>query len=162
MTFRDNISYAARLALAAAVAILTFAIVAHAAQTLTTPNAALIAYNLGQNASQQITLPSNVTVLVMGSDLDFAGTGDRGVGQANLVRNSVEATLTWVAFDFTLISSGSGSGFTVGDSHNVIVPILSLDRVGYVHVRSTVGNNIEIVNADTTTPGHKGSVTMVW
>jgi hypothetical protein len=162
MARHDKVSRSFSLLLAGAVAILAFAVVAHAAQTLTTPNAVLIAYNLGPNANLSINLPSNETVLVMGSDLDFAGTGDRGIGQANLVRNSVEGTLTWVEFDYTVIVFGGGSGLTTGDSHGTIVPILSLDRVGYVYVRSTISNNIEIVNTDSKNPGHKGSLTMIW
>jgi len=149
--------------LAGVVGIVTLAVVGHAAQTFTTPNAAFIPYNLGQDSGLPITLPSNQTVLVMGGDTDFAGNGDRGVGQATLVRNSVDGTLTWVSFDHEFVTAlGNGGGLAAGDTHNQVVPVFYLDQQALVVVESSSTNNIQIVNTDSTTSGHKGNVTMIW
>ena len=157
MTRRDKISRAGSLLLAGIVVIVAFAVAAHAAQTFTTPNAAFISYslNIGE-VSSPITLPSNVTVHVMGCDLDFAETGDRGVGQATLVRNSVIAAITWVSSSIgdTFVSSGDfASPFGEWE-------VFYLDANHLVFVAATA-SNLKIANTDSNF-GHKGNLTMIW
>src|SRR5262249_44736186 len=69
--------------LATVVAIVTCLAVANATQTVTTPNAAFISFNLAAGTnSAAITPASNRAVLVMGCDTDG---GDQGVGQVSLL-----------------------------------------------------------------------------
>src|SRR5712692_9604251 len=150
MTRRDKISRAGSLLLAGIVVTVAFAVVAHAAQTFTTPNAAFISYslNIGE-VSSPITLPSNVTVHVMGCDLDFAETGDGGVGQATVVRNCVIGTMRW-------ISSSWDANFEEGQvggpgSFVVFYP----DTNHLVYVAATT-STLEIANSDSHF-GHNGN-----
>src|SRR6266571_2172148 len=69
--------------MATVVAIITSIVVANATQTITTPNAAFITYNLAPNTnSAAITPVTNKSVLVMGC---CTAVSDQGVGQVSLL-----------------------------------------------------------------------------
>src|SRR5215471_4324536 len=73
----------AAMVLAAIVAIVTSAVVANATQTITTPNAAFISYNLNPGAdTSPITPATNRSVLVMGC---CTYVSDESVGQVTLL-----------------------------------------------------------------------------
>ncbi len=76
-------SRAGTLMLAALVAVLTLAVGVHAAQTITTPNAAEVKYDLtaGEN-SAAVTPVASTPVLVMGVQ---NSQGYRGVGQVAML-----------------------------------------------------------------------------
>src|SRR5215472_14910809 len=77
--------------LATVVAIITCLAVANATQTITTPNAAFISYNLnGAANSASITPASSRSVLVMGC---CTTANDQGVGQVPLLRIPSFATI---------------------------------------------------------------------
>src|SRR5438874_4411390 len=80
--------------LATVVAIITSIVVANATQTITTPNAAFISYNLAANAnSAAITPVTNKSVLVMG-----CCTNGGGVGQVSLL-HSPSTGISWVGLE---------------------------------------------------------------
>src|SRR5262245_17777307 len=73
----------AAMLLATVVTIITSAVVANATQTITTPNAAFISYNLTVGASSAAITPvTNKSVLVMGC---CTVSGAQGVGQVSLL-----------------------------------------------------------------------------
>src|SRR5438309_3631557 len=82
--------------MATVVAIITSIVVANATQTITTPNAAFISYNLATNTSSAaITPATNRSVLVMGC---VTTLGQPGVGQVSLLHfpsNGIE----WVGLE---------------------------------------------------------------
>src|SRR5262245_40576948 len=91
--------------LATVVAIITCMAVANATQTITTPNAVNIPYNLAPGAnSAAITPVSNKPVLVIGCCTTFAVSGlPAGVGQVNLLHiqasGAVPAFFAWFGLD---------------------------------------------------------------
>src|SRR5215467_499318 len=82
--------------LATVVAIITCLAVANATQTITTPNAVKITYNLAAGASSAAITPvTNASVLIMGC---CTTSGDVGVGQVSLVR--IPSTLLdWAGYE---------------------------------------------------------------
>ena len=95
MIMRDQkSSRAAAMLLATIVAIITCLAVANAAQTITTPNAAFITYNLAPGAnSAAITPATNKSVLVMGCCTTPAYWG---VGHVSLL-HIPSVGIEWVA-----------------------------------------------------------------
>src|SRR2546421_12599395 len=80
--------------MATVVAIITSMVVANATQTITTPNAAFISYNLAAGTnSAPITPASNRSVLVMG-----CCTTLQGVGQVSLL-HSLSVGIFWVGLE---------------------------------------------------------------
>src|SRR5437868_10176568 len=116
--------------LATVVAIITSVVVANATQTITTPNAAFISYNLAPGAnSAAITPATNKSVLVMGC---CTSGGDQSVGQVSLF-HIPSGGMVWVglqSYPATAITSGTSS--TQG---SVIVSIDS-NFVVYIEVNS--------------------------
>src|SRR5262249_44361374 len=83
--------------LAIVVAIITCLAVANATQTITTPNAAFISYNLAAGGnSAAITPATNRSVLVMACRTSFTSGGVIGVGHVNLL-HTPSVGMTWLA-----------------------------------------------------------------
>src|SRR6266446_811663 len=81
--------------LATVVAIITSMVVANATQTITTPNATFISYNLASGAnSAAITPATNRSVLVMGCNTN----GNLGVGQVSLLHGPSNG-IAWVGLE---------------------------------------------------------------
>ena len=146
---------------ATVVAIITSAVVANATQTITTPNAAFISYNLATGAnSAAITPATDKSVHVMGC---CTTSGERAVGQVSLMHSSISpGCMTWEGLE----SSGMVStAFT--QSSGCLTPTAAMHVVfiDYNHVvdieLASGGNTIFVHNAG----GFgtvAGNVTLVW
>lgn len=148
----DRILRPARLALAALVATLTLAVLVHATQTITTPNATVVNYSLAAGASSvAITPPANQSVLVMGVQ---TALGFRGTGHVTLLRIP-GSFLEWVGLDSPNFA-GITSGFSgVAGTHIVYI---SWNKEVDLQVASTDTFIIHNANSITMT----GNVTMIW
>ena len=138
--------------MATVVAIITSMVVANATQTITTPNAAFIAYSLAFGAnSAPITPATNRSVLVIGCCTTF---DNEGVGQVSLLH--IPSTLmTWVGLESpssAAITSGrSATAAThivfIDDAHQVVIEVASADtiRVHNYSLDATVAANVTLV-----------------
>jgi len=140
--------------LATVVAIITSIVVAHATQTITTPNAAFISYNLATGSSSApITPVTNRAVLVMGC----CTTAGVGVGQVSLQHNS--SVLSWTGLESPTSASG-GATITSGADDVAGHHIVYIDEPHQVDIRTASANTILIQNASTGTMA--GNVTLIW
>jgi len=136
--------------LATVVAVVTCLAVANATQTITTPNAAFISYNLaGFGNSAAITPATNRSVLVMGS----CTTGSASwVGQASLV-HIPSFIIAWVGLD-------SNGGNTSGRSGIAGTHIVYLDFMHFVDIQTASADTIRVHNDSPAT--FAGNVTLIW
>ena len=134
--------------LATVVAILTCVAVANATQTITTPNAVKITYNLAAGASSAaITPATNTSVLVMG-----CCTSIGGVGHVSLL-HIPSVVIDWVGVESTgTITQGHG---TVAGIHIVYI---DFDHV--VDIQTASADTIRVHNGYTVTLA--GNVTLIW
>jgi hypothetical protein len=141
--------------LATVVVIITSMVVANATQTITTPNAAFISYNLAIGAhSAAITPASNRSVLVMG-----CCTNNTGVGQVSLL-HIPSTQIEWVGLESTCGGSCT-SAITQGLSATAGTHIVYIDFQHTVDIQVASADTILIHN------GHPfqtvtGNVTLVW
>jgi len=142
----------ARVLLACAVAIATFAVVASAVQTVVTPNAALVSYNLAAGAVSGPIFPAaNTSVLVMGTQL---AVGFRGIGQVTLLRIPGNF-LEWVGLDST-----AGAAITQGFSGAAGTKIVFIDFSHQVRLEVASTDSFRVNNLST--GARFGNVTMIW
>jgi hypothetical protein len=149
----EKVSRIAGLISAAMVATLTCAVAAHAVQTITTANAATIAYNLAAGGnSAPITPPANLPVFVMGDEtvVGCVGSSDMTVvnsaGQANaLVWNGLES---------------AGGGLTAGINAVFGVHMMFID--GCHTVQLEVNNATSFIVHNGNGVVQKGNVTEIW
>ena len=135
--------------MATVVAIITSIVVANATQTITTPNAAYITYNLTANTnSAPITPATNRAVLVMG-----CCTTSGGVGQVSLL-HTAGVGMTWVGLNMGTSTTG---GFRNGTPGTHIVWI---DGDHGVDIRVASADTILIHNGEGST--RTGNVTLIW
>jgi len=140
--------------LAAVVAIITSAVVANATQTITTPNAAFIAYNLAGGAnSAAITPATNRSVQVMGC---CTTGGFQGVGQVSLL-HVPGGGMQWVGLES---HSLGGSTITEGFAANVGTHIVYINFLQTVEIQTAGIDTIRIHNGEATT--RAGNVTLIW
>ena len=120
--------------MATVVAIITSMVVANATQTITTPNAAFITYNLVVGAdSAAITPATNRSVLVMGC---CTSNGFQGVGQVSLF-HIPSGGMVWTGVEpYGTASITQGSSSTAGthivfidNSHAVEIQVASADTI---------------------------------
>jgi hypothetical protein len=138
--------------LATVVAIITSVVVANATQTITTPNAAFISYNLAGGAnSAPITPATNKSVLVMGC---CNTAGRQGVGQVSLL-HLPSAGMEWVGLE-----SYSGAAITQGATATVGDHIVYIDNFHELDIQVASADTIRIHNGDIAT--RAGNVTLVW
>ena len=144
--------------LATVVAIITCLAVANATQTITTPNAAFISYNLAGGAnSAAITPAASRAVLVMGC----CTTGEQGVGQVSLLHipsGQFTGFIEWAGLESpapggSVITSSGGS--SMAGTHIVCISF-------------HCGVEIQVASADTIRIHNSsggvlaGNVTLVW
>jgi len=140
------------MVLAAIVAIVTSAVVANATQTITTPNAAFISYNLNPGAdTSPITPATNRSVLVMGC-CTSSTSGVVGVGQVNLLHTPIVG-MTWVAHGMDGFSEGIG--ISTMEAH-----ITYIDNFHQVDIRVESADTILVHNGAST--ARAGNVTLIW
>ena len=137
--------------MAIVVVIITSIVAANATQTITTPNAAFIAYNLAAGAnSAPITPATNRSVLVMGC---CTTSVFYGVGQVSLLSTGVG--IEWVGLE-----SWSAAAITSGGSSIAGTHIVFIDNVHVVDIRVASADTILIHNGASST--RAGNVTLVW
>jgi len=138
--------------LATVVAIITSIVVANATQTISTPNAAFISYNLAGGAnSAPITPATNRWVLVGGCCTTGANPG---VGQVSLLH--IPSTLIeWVGLE-----SPTGAAITSGSSTVAGTHIVYIDGFQTVDIEVNSADTIRVHNGAATT--RAGNVTLVW
>jgi hypothetical protein len=134
------------------VAIITSIVAANATQTITTPSAAFISYNLAAGAySAAITPATNRWVLVGGC---CTTSPDEGVGQVSLLH--VPSTkMVWVGLDSeypaAIVSSDNGAP----GAH-----IVWIDLAHTVDIQTASADTIRVHNGS---PGTRaGNVTLIW
>ena len=143
--------------LATVVVIITCLAVANATQTITTPNAAFISYNLAAGVnSATITPVTNRPVLVM-----FCNTGAPGLTGQNTLVGQVSLLhipswfIQWFGFESVSIPTlTSGLGGLVGRH------IVWLDGAQRVDIQVASADTIRVHNGNSLTEA--GNVTLVW
>lgn len=140
------------LLLAAVVAMVALSISMHATQTITTPNAAKVTYNLAAGASSTAVNPvESVPVLVMGVQNNL---GYRGVGQVSML-HVPSSFLEW-----TGIESPASAALTSGFSGTAGTHIVYLDYSHLVDIQVASTDTFLIHNANTI--AMSGVVTLIW
>jgi hypothetical protein len=142
----------ATMLLAVIIATVTCAVIAQATQTITTPNAAFISYNLAAGANSAAIFPAaNQSVLVMGTctTLNF-----RGVGHVTMLRIPANF-LEWVGLEST-----AGSAITQGFSGVVGTHILYLDFAHQVDIEVNTTDSFRVHNGAAAV--RTGNVTLIW
>jgi hypothetical protein len=138
----------AAILVATVVAIITSVVVANATQTVTTPNAAFITYNLNPGTSSAAITPAiNRSVLVMGC----CTNSTEGVGHVSLVHTP--GFILWSGSDFA-------TGPTRGSSLAAGTHIVYINGLQNVDIQTASADTILIHNAHTLT--HAGNVTLIW
>ena len=136
------------------VAIITSMVVANATQTITTPNAAFISYNLAGGAnSAPITPAANRSVLVMGC---CTTSNDPGVGQVCLL-HIPSREMAWVGLESYNGGAVATTGYITGGAGTHIVFI---DAVHSVDIQVASADTIRVHNGAGLTLA--GNVTLVW
>jgi hypothetical protein len=140
------------LALTACVAVIALNIGVHATQTITTPNAAKVTYNLAAGASSAAVNPvENTPVLVMGVQTNL---GYRGVGQVSML-HIASSFLEWAG-----IESPASATITSGFSGTAGTHIVYLDYSHLVDIQVASTDTFIIHNANTIAMA--GVVTLIW
>ncbi len=136
--------------MATVVAIITSMVVANAAQTITTPNAAFISYSLAAGAnSAAITPVTSKSVLVMG-----CCTTQAGVGQVSLF-HIPGGGIEWVGLE-----SYSPAAITSGQSATPGFHIVFIDDFHQVDIQLATADTIRVHNGSAAT--QTGNVTLIW
>jgi len=140
--------------LATVVAIITCLAVANATQTITTPNAVKITYNLAAGTnSAAITPASNTSVLVMACCTSFASGGVIGVGHMSLL-HTPSVGMTWLA-------NGMEGGEEIGIGTSATgFHITFIDDLLQVGIEVASADTIRIHNGSAGT--RTGNVTLIW
>ncbi|MHB8218014.1 MAG: hypothetical protein ACYDDS_18225 [Candidatus Sulfotelmatobacter sp.] len=148
----SKFSRVSRLLLAGLVAVVALNIGMHATQTITTPNASKVVYNLAAGASSAAVNPvENLPVLVMGVQNNL---GYRGVGQVSML-HIASSFLEW-----TGIESPASAAITSGFSGTAGTHILYLDYSHLVDIQVASTDTFIIHNANTI--AMSGVVTLIW
>jgi len=141
-----------RLLVCGSVAVVTLTILAHAVQTVVTPNGLYVTYNLPAGATSAAVTPApNTPVLVMGVQTNL---GYRGVGEVTLMRvpsNFLEWSGLESPYSATITSGYSGTPGT---------HIVYLDYSHLVDIQVKTTDSFVIHNANTIAMA--GHVTLVW
>ncbi len=148
----SNFSRVTTLLLAGFVAVVALNIGMHATQTITTPNASKVTYNLNAGASSTAVNPAeSVPVLVMGVQNNL---GYRGVGQVSLL-HVPSSFLEW-----TGIESPAAAAITSGFSGTAGTHIVYLDYSHLVDIQVASTDTFIIHNANTIAMA--GVVSLIW
>ena len=149
-----TITRVAQLLLTGVVATLTLAIVAHATQTITVPNAVSVSYALAAGGnSGAITPVADAPVLVMGVQ---TAVGNRGVGHVTMLRPTVAPNfLEWVGLEST-----AGAVITQGFSGALGTHIVYLDFSHTVDIEVNTPTSFRIHNGNAA--AQTGVVRLIW
>jgi hypothetical protein len=148
----QRFSRPAAVLVAVVIATLTSAVVAKATQTITTPNAAFVSYNLAAGANGAAIFPAaNQSVLVMGTctTLNF-----RGVAQVSMLRIP-GSFLEWVGLE-----SHAGAAITQGFSGVAGTHIVFLDFSHQVDIQVNTTDSFRVHNGAAAV--RAGNVTLIW
>ena len=138
--------------MATGVVIITSMVVANATQTITTPNAVKITFNLAPNTdSAAITPASNTSVLAMGC---CTTVGYQGVGQASLL-HIPNTFIVWTGYDSFSPITFSGGFSSAPGAH-----IVYIDFNHQVDIQINSADAIRIHNGSAGT--RAGNVTLIW
>ena len=138
--------------LATVVAVITSMVAANATQTITTPNAAFISFNLAVGAnSAPITPATNRSVLVMGCCTTSVA---ESVGQVSLLV-APNSYIFWVGLNSTY-----PAGITQGLSITPGAHIVWIDYYHRVDIEVASADAIRVHNGNVTT--QTGNVTLIW
>jgi hypothetical protein len=149
---QSRLSRVSKLLLAAAVATVAVSISMHATQTVVTPNASKISYNLVAGGNSASVNPAeNTPVLVMGVQNDL---GYRGVGQVSML-HVPSSFLEW-----TGIESPAAAAITSGFSASAGTHIVYLDYSHLVDIQVASADTFIIHNANSI--AMSGVVTLIW
>jgi len=156
MTTR-NFARPAKLILAAAVAVATFAVVGHAAQTISTPNAASFAYSLAPGGnSASITPAANTPVMILADQVGTVCDCDNvGSSLMTVVNSSVDHEMVWNGFESAKGGLASGFSPTAG-TH-----IMFIDNAHLVDLEVTNATSFHVHNSSTSET-YNGNVTLIW
>lgn len=141
--------------LAAIVATVTLAVLAHAVQTITTPSAMSVAYNLAPGANGgNITPPANLPVLIL-ADQTTAGCVNSSL---MTVVNSAgqDGELVWNGFETR------AQGLTQGFSPTAGTHIVFTDFCDAVDLEVTNATSFHVHNSSSSSFTAKGNVTLIW
>jgi hypothetical protein len=138
--------------LAVVVAAVTLTVMAHAVQTVTTPNSTNFTYNLAPGAySAAITPASSQPVLVMGVQNNL---GYRGVGKVMMLH--VPASF----LEWSGLESPAGAAITSGFSATAGTHIVYLDFSHRVDIQVASPDTFRVHNGNTVQMA--GKVTLIW
>ena len=138
--------------MATVVAIITSMVAANATQTITTPNAAFITYNLaGGTSSAPITPVTNKSVLVMGCCTTAVA---KGVGQVSLLHVPTSG-MTWVGLE------SANAAATFGVSSTPGTHIVWIDSTHHVDIQ-VAGADTILVHSNIIGVTLAGNVTLIW
>jgi hypothetical protein len=138
--------------LATVVAIITSAVVANATQTITTPNAAFISYNLAAGANSAVITPvTNKSVLVMGCCTTIQ---KEGVGQVSLL-HIPSAFILWFGLENDGAATTTSGAISVAGTH-----IAYINGQHEVDIQVASADTIRIHNGGAGT--RAGNVTLIW
>jgi len=141
--------------MATVVVIITSMVVANATQTITTPNAAFISFNLVPGAnSAAITPATNRSVLVMGCTTRISFPG---VGQVSLI-HIPSNIMQWVGVE---AYNGSTAKVTQGLSATAGTHIVYIDFSNFVDIQVASADTIRVHNGDPSLT-LAGNVTLIW
>ena len=147
----------AAMLLAGIVAIITSAVVANATQTITTPNAVKITYNLAMGAnSATITPATNTSVLVMGCSTTISS--NPSLGQVSLLHLPGDG-MVWIGLE-SVTESATTTTITAGSSGAAGHHIVYIDAHHLIDIQVNSADTIRVHNGNLTTEA--GSVTLVW
>lgn len=148
----SRLSRVLTLLIAGAVVVATLTIGVHATQTINTPNATKVTYNLAAGASSSAVNPAeSVPVLVMGVQNNL---GYRGVGQVSML-HVPSSFLEW-----TGIESPAAAAITSGFSGTAGTHIVYLDYSHLVDIQVASTDTFIIHNANSIAMA--GVVTLIW
>jgi hypothetical protein len=148
----SKLSRLSTLLLAGFVAVVALNIGLHATQTITTPNASKVSYNLASGASSTAVDPAtSVPVLVMGVQNNL---GYRGVGMVTML-HVPSSFLEWSG-----IESPAAAAITSGFSGTAGTHILYIDYSHLVDLQVASTDTFIIHNANSIAMA--GVVTLVW
>jgi len=144
----------AALLVASVVAIITCLAVANATQTITTPNAVKITYDLAASAnSAAITPAANTSVLIMG-----CSTSESGVGQVSLLHRP-SAGMYWLGLESY---AGTTTKITGGSTSMPGTHIMWISSANNVDIEVNSADTIIIRNSMGVLGNIAGNVTLIW
>jgi hypothetical protein len=141
--------------MATVVAIITSMVVANATQTITTPNAAFITYNLATNTSSAPIAPvASRSVLVMGCCTTNAFGA---VGQVSLLH------IPSAGFEWTGLESYPSAAIASGKSNTAGTHIVYIDSGHVMEIQTASADTILIHNRGLPVSATlAGNVTLIW